>query len=100
MKSTTFPFCDGGRLFLHLFLLLGTGIHVQAAVGSGSVMTVAGNGGRDFQGDGGPATNAALQDPLNIAFGPDGTLYIGDSSNYRIRAVSPVTGLIRTVAGN
>jgi hypothetical protein len=72
----------------------------NAAVGSGSVMTVAGNGVRDFQGDGGPATNAALKDPFKIAFGTDATLYIGDSSNYRIRSVSPLTGVISTVAGN
>ena len=35
-----------------------------------------------------------------MAIGPDGTLYVVDSENSRIRAVNPVTGIITTVAGN
>jgi hypothetical protein len=69
----------------------------------GIVRTVAGSGDGDdrtagFGGDGGPATRAQLNNPRDIATGPDGTLYIADAYNARIRAVDP-TGTIRTAAG-
>ena len=51
-----------------------------------------------FSGDGGPARNAELNDPTGIALGPDGTLYIVDSDNFRIRAVAP-DSTITTFAG-
>jgi RHS repeat-associated protein len=60
---------------------------------------VAGNGSYGFSGDGGPATAASLNGPCDIAVAPDGSLYIADSSNRRIRGVSP-DGTITTVAGN
>lgn len=65
----------------------------------GRIATVAGSGAGGFAGDGGPATRAQLQAPDGIALAPDGTLYIADTGNQRIRKVSP-TGVITTVAGN
>jgi RHS repeat-associated protein len=56
-------------------------------------------GNPGFSGDGGPATEALLSSPRGIALGPDGTLYIADQGNNRVRAVTP-DGIIRTVAGN
>jgi sugar lactone lactonase YvrE len=35
-----------------------------------------------------------------LACGEDGTVFIADTFNGRIRAIDPVTGLIRTVAGD
>ncbi len=61
------------------------------------VTTVAGTGPPTL-GDGGPATRAVLQQPSSAAIGPDGTLYIVDRADDRIRAVSPA-GVIRTVVG-
>jgi len=52
-----------------------------------------------FSGDGGPATSARLNAPIDVGFGDDGSVYITDFSNYRIRRVTP-DGIIRTVAGN
>jgi RHS repeat-associated protein len=67
-------------------------------VGSdGIITTVAGNGSDDFSGDGGPATQAELG-PMSVAVAPDGSLYIADTSNNRIRRVDPM-GIITTVAG-
>ncbi|WP_169247104.1 RHS repeat-associated core domain-containing protein [Candidatus Competibacter phosphatis] len=77
-----------------------TGYHRIRRVGpDGLITTVAGNGTGGFSGDGGPATAAQLQYPEGIALGPDGSLYISDTVNYRIRRVGP-EGVITTVAGN
>jgi hypothetical protein len=65
---------------------------------AGVLTVVAGNGIQGFSGDGGVATSAELDSPQGVAVGPDGTLYISDTGNERIRAVSG--GLITTFAGN
>ena len=65
----------------------------------GTRETAAGTKVRGFSGDGGPATEARLWSPWGLAFGPDGSLYIADSTNSRIRKVSP-RGTITTVAGS
>ncbi|XP_072361714.1 teneurin-1 isoform X2 [Scyliorhinus torazame] len=41
-----------------------------------------------FSGDGGYAKDAKLKTPTSLAVSPDGTLYIADLANIRIRAVS------------
>lgn len=65
---------------------------------AGTLTIVAGTGTYGFSGDGGPATAAQLDDPSGIAIGPDGSLYISDTNNQRIRRVAP-GGTISTVAG-
>ena len=57
--------------------------------------TVAGN---NPTGDGGPATEALLAFPNDVAVDPDGNVYVADQGNHRIRKVSP-GGEISTVAG-
>jgi sugar lactone lactonase YvrE len=53
-----------------------------------------------FSGDGGLAIDATLNFPRDMAFGPDGNLYISDHDNDRIRKVDMTTGIITTIAGN
>lgn len=64
----------------------------------GVISTVAGTGTFGYNGDGIPAVSAQLNNPFDVAVGPDGSLYIADRSNQRIRRVG-VDGLITTVAG-
>ncbi len=61
--------------------------------------TLAGNMIAGFSGDGGPATNAQLLDPNDVAVQSFENFYIADSANNRIRQVTS-NGVISTVAGN
>lgn len=67
---------------------------------TGIIHTVAGTGESAYNGDGMQATNASLAGPSGVAVGSDGTLYIADTFNGRIRAVNPATGVISTVVGD
>ena len=64
---------------------------------NGIITTVAGNGTSGYSGDGGLATSAELNNPVDVAADGSGNLYIADS--FRVRKVSPA-GIITTVAGN
>ncbi len=64
------------------------------------ITTVAGTGLAGYNGDGMPAAEASLAGPSGLAVGADGTLYIADTFNGRIRGVDPTTGMISTVAGD
>ncbi len=80
-------------------LLLGDGRHRRAEVMTASVITtMAGTGVAGFTGDGGPATAARLSDLRGVAVGPDGSLFVSDYGNHRIRRIGP-DGVITTVAG-
>ena len=61
--------------------------------------TVAGNGQRGLAGDGGAATEAALNMPHEIQFDAAGHLYIAERDNHVIRKVEARTGGISTFAG-
>jgi hypothetical protein len=51
-----------------------------------------------YSGDGGPALEAELNNPVDLALAEDGTLYFTDTYNHCVRAIAP-DGIIRTVAG-
>jgi uncharacterized protein (TIGR03437 family) len=66
---------------------------------TGIISTYAGTGLPGYNGDRGPAKNAALDFPTGVAVDTKGNLYIADSLNFVIRRVD-VDGTINTIAGN
>ncbi len=56
---------------------------------NGRASVLAGNGTAGFSGDGGPAVAASLDAPAALALDPDGSVYVADSSNDRVRKLSP-----------
>ena len=66
---------------------------------TGVITTIAGNGEEGFSGDGGPATQAALNQPYGVAIDRVGNLYIADRLNRRVRRVDAASGIITTLAG-
>jgi streptogramin lyase len=63
------------------------------------ITTVAGNGTPGYSGDGGPATQATLNQPYALQIDAQGDIYIVDRLNAVIRKVAASTGMITTVAG-
>jgi sugar lactone lactonase YvrE len=65
----------------------------------GEISTIVGTGTPGYSGDRGPATQAELNTPSDVAITPNGTLYIADTYNSVVRVVKP-DGTIDTFAGN
>ena len=70
-------------------------------VAAGDINTFAGNNaiGANYTGDGGPATEALLDNPAAVLLDPAGNLYISDLGNNAIRIVN-TSGIITTVVGD
>ena len=67
--------------------------------GTGAISTIAGTGAHGYSGDGGPATQAQLGEPVGVAVDGEGNVYIADSDYPGIRKVDAGTGAISTIAG-
>ncbi|MFG0296376.1 MAG: hypothetical protein ACF8PG_10750 [Maioricimonas sp. JB045] len=67
---------------------------------TGQATTVVGNGKKGNDGDGGPATEASVDEPYEIRFDAEGNLYFVDMKSDVVRRVDARTGIITTVAGN
>ena len=63
------------------------------------IITIAGNDTPGFRGDGGPATNALFNYPIELCLDNFEHLYIGDIFNNRIRKIDLITGIISSIAG-
>jgi sugar lactone lactonase YvrE len=61
--------------------------------------TVVGTGQKGYVGDGGPATQALVDEPYEIAFDKSGDLFFCDRPTHVIRKVDHKTQIITTVAG-
>lgn len=66
---------------------------------TGQISTIAGTGERGFSGDGGPATQATLNEPYGVVIDRAGTIYTADRLNRRVRRIAP-DGTIDSFAGN
>ena len=71
---------------------------VRMVTPDGAITTVAGGPEQGSSGDGGPAAAARLNAPRDLAVAPDGSIYIADTGNDRVREVA-TDGRISTVAG-
>jgi sugar lactone lactonase YvrE len=60
------------------------------------ITTVAGNGSSGFSGDGGPATNARMTNPVGVLFDSAGNIFFADSGSSRVREVN-LSGIISTL---
>ncbi|MBI5516947.1 MAG: hypothetical protein HY909_24405 [Deltaproteobacteria bacterium] len=80
-------------------LIADTGNHrVRRVSREGTISTVAGTGAMGVGGDLGAATSAQLNGPRGLAALPDGSFFVADTGNRRIRQVA-ADGAIFTVAG-
>jgi sugar lactone lactonase YvrE len=65
----------------------------------GVITTVAGTGGRGYDGDGGDATRATFNGPKGVRCDRDGNVYVVDTENHAIRRIDAGTNVVTTVAG-
>jgi DNA-binding beta-propeller fold protein YncE len=63
------------------------------------ISTVAGTGAQGYAGDDGPAMQALLNNPFDLAFDPGGSLCFSDTFNHCVRRIDARTGVISTIAG-
>ncbi len=93
----------------------------KVTISTGIITTIAGTGSGSYSGDNGPATSAALWNPIGVVVDSVGTsllinsffldyflfftnpylgnVYIADFQNNRVRKVTISTGIITTIAG-
>jgi uncharacterized protein (TIGR03437 family) len=82
---------DGsGNLFIADWL----NSRVRVVTPDGNIYTAAGNGSFDYQGDGGPATSAALRFPWGLAVDAASNVYVADDENSVIRLLQPAAPLV------
>lgn len=75
-----------------------TGNHrIRSVTTTGLVLDLAGSGAEGYAD--GPSATAQFSSPNAVTVGPDGTVYVGDAGNLRIRAISP-SGVVSTLAGS
>jgi sugar lactone lactonase YvrE len=79
-------------------IYIAEGYFVRRVDSAGIITTIAGTDDSDSSDDGGPAVDAALGQPCGLALGRDGSLYIADPEDSRVRKVDP-DGVITTIAG-
>jgi trimeric autotransporter adhesin len=93
---------SSGNLYVGAESYITEGGEVYKISSSGTLTTVAGNGGLFYllnSGDGGPATSAGIGSVSGLALDTNQNLYIADSIYGTVRKVTASTGIITTVVG-
>lgn len=66
---------------------------------TGNITTIAGTGAKGNSGDGGPATQARLNEPYEVRLDRAGNIFFVEMRNHLVRRVDAKTGHIRAIAG-
>jgi streptogramin lyase len=66
---------------------------------TGIISTVSGTGQKGYSGDGGPALDAAMNEPYELRFDSAGNLFVAEMQNHVLRRIDAATHVITTVAG-
>jgi NHL repeat len=69
-----------------------SGTFYGQAMTAGDIYTIAGDGQRDFTGDGGPAASAELRLPGALTTDSAGNLVVADTGNQRVRVIAAQSG--------
>lgn len=72
---------------------------IRKVSASGIITTIIGTGAAGYNGDGGPANKAALDNPTGVALAANGNLYIADHKNNVVRIYTAANAEINTFAG-
>ncbi|HAA95241.1 MAG TPA: hypothetical protein DHW65_03650, partial [Dehalococcoidia bacterium] len=72
---------------------------VRKVDSNGIMSTVAGNGERGYEGDGGPALTATWGAPKALRCNAQDNVVVVDTENHAIRVIDVTTGIVTTVAG-
>jgi len=83
--------------YVNLFIADTVGRRIVEFTDTNNFVVLAGNESYGYNGDGIPATQASLYDPMGLAVDPLDNIYIADTINFRIRFVS--NSIITTIAG-
>ncbi|HZK82430.1 MAG TPA: hypothetical protein VFC46_15215, partial [Humisphaera sp.] len=95
-KPFAVAFDTAGNMYIGEF----EGCSIRKVDTHGVISTISGDGKPGFAGDGGPASGGKFNLIHDIVIGPDGNLYIADSSNRRVRKIDLKTNTLTTIAGD
>jgi len=81
--------CLAGAIVIALFVPATAVVLVQSAsAAGGDIYTIAGTGTGSYNGDGIPATSAALEGPVGLTLDPEGNRLVADLGNSRVRVLA------------
>src|SRR5262245_7110470 len=83
----------------NMYLVELAGGRVLRVDDKGTLTRVAGTGQKGDKGDGGPGLKAEFNGMHSLALAPDGTVYLADTWNNRVRKFDPKTGVVSAFAG-
>jgi sugar lactone lactonase YvrE len=84
-----------GNLYIAEF----NGGRIRKVDTKGVLTTIAGDGTKNYSGDGGPASKATFKGLHMHVVTPEGDVYVADTHNHCVRKIDHKTGNISTVAG-